>query len=116
VRDPSGNELVTAYAVHRPDDLWSVLLINKDPKRAFDVNLLFRNGGSEGARNFAGDLDVYQYSNKQYELGGPANNPYPVKAEEPEHRVIQTFSRISLPPYSLTIIRGSVIPFGSTKS
>ena len=40
VRDVSGNELITAYAVHRPDGPWSVLLINKDPKRAFDANLI----------------------------------------------------------------------------
>jgi len=103
--------LVTAYAVHRPDGLWSLLLINKDPTRSFDANLVFWNGGSGGARSF-GDVDVYQYSRNQYELGGPANSPYPVKAEEPEHKVIQTKSspKISLPPYSLTVVRGRVIP------
>ncbi|HEY0349253.1 MAG TPA: discoidin domain-containing protein [Pyrinomonadaceae bacterium] len=113
VRDENGDELVTAYAAQRPDGLWSVLLINKDPTRSFDANLLFRNGGSGGAQSFAGNVDVYQYSRKQYELGGPANNPYPVKAEEPEHKVIQSKSSpgISLPPYSLTVIRGRVIRF-----
>ena len=60
------------------DGLWSVLLINKDPNRSFDADLVFRNGGSEGARSFTGNVDVYQYSRKQYELGGPANNPYPM--------------------------------------
>ncbi|HEX7721486.1 MAG TPA: discoidin domain-containing protein [Pyrinomonadaceae bacterium] len=108
VRDENGDELVTAYAAHRPDGLWSVLLINKDPNRTFDANLLFRTGGSGGARSFTGNVEVYQYSRKQYELGGPANNPYPLKAEEPEHKVIQSksFPKISLPPYSLTIVRG----------
>ena len=111
MRDENGDELVTAYAVHRPDGLWSLLLINKDPTRSFDANLVFWNGGSGGARSF-GDVDVYQYSRNQYELGGPANSPYPVKAEEPEHKVIQTKSspKISLPPYSLTVVRGRVIP------
>src|SRR3989440_2389712 len=86
VRDPSGNELITAYAVHRPDGLWSVLLINKDPKRAFDVKLLFRDG--VGTRIFAGNLDVYQYSEQQYLLGGPAKDPYPIRAQDPIHTVI----------------------------
>jgi len=114
VRDLSGNELVTAYAVRRPDGQWSVLLINKDPKRTFDASLMFRKGGSEGARGLAGDVDVYQYSSKQYELGGPENNPYPVKAQRPEHRRIDLSkkeSRLSLLPYSLTIVRGSLSSF-----
>jgi hypothetical protein len=113
VRDENGDELVTAYAVHRPDGLWSLLLINKDPTRSFDANLVFRNGGSGSARSF-GDVDVYQYSRKQYELGGPANNPYPVKAEEPEHRRIDLSkkeSRVLLLPYSLTIVRGTLSSF-----
>src|SRR6202022_3893469 len=99
------------YAGPRPRGLWSVLLINKDPQRAFNANILLRDGASGEDRGFAGNVDAYQYSPKQYELGGPANNPYPVKAEEPEHQVIQSkFSPgISLPPYSLTVIRGRVI-------
>ena len=114
MRDENGDELVTAYATHRPDGLWSLLLINKDPNRSFDANLVFRIGGSAGARSFTGNVDVYQYSRKQYELGGPANNPYPVKAEEPEHRRIdlsKTESRVTLLPYSLTIVRGNLSSF-----
>ncbi|MFN2577751.1 MAG: hypothetical protein ABR607_08675 [Pyrinomonadaceae bacterium] len=114
VHDPSGNELVTAYAVHRPDGLWSVLLINKDPKRAFQADILFRDGKSESARNFAGNVEIYQYSGKQYELGGPRNDPYPVKTNEPEHRRIDLLEkepRLSLLPYSLTIVRGNLAYF-----
>src|SRR5438093_822159 len=40
VRDAVGNAVITAYAVHRPDGLWSVLLINKDPKRAYETSVL----------------------------------------------------------------------------
>jgi len=49
---------------------------------------------------------------KQYRLGGPSGDPYPVRAEEPEHRVIESSrtkpAEISLPPYSLTVIRGGL--------
>lgn len=107
VRNGKGEELVTAYAVHRPDGLWSVLLINKDPKRSFQTNLMFRRSAS---RRLEGQVDVIQYSSKQYLLGGPDGNPYPVRADEPEHRVVQSSgtqsTRISLPPYSLTVVRG----------
>jgi hypothetical protein len=111
VRNGNGDQMITAYAVHRPDGLWSLLLINKDPQRAYETSVVFRNAaGATGT--FDGRLDIFQYSSKQYQLGGPTNNPYPVRADEPEHRVIQssreTPTQISLPPYSLTVVRGGL--------
>ncbi len=112
VRNAEGEELITAYAVHRPDGLWSVLLINKDPKRAFQTDVIFRNPLSRSIGGFHGRVDTFQYSSKQYLLGGTPNNPYPVRANEPDHRVIQSSPQklilISLPPYSLTVIRGGL--------
>jgi hypothetical protein len=113
-RNSKGDELVTAYTVHRPDGLWSVLLINKDPQRSFMTNVIFRKASSESKGGLYGSLDVYQYSGRQYLLGGPPKNPYPVKADEPEHSVIEASLlrpiQISLPPYSLTVIRGGLNP------
>src|SRR5882672_7170796 len=111
VHNAEGKELITAYAAHRPDGLWSVLLINKDPKRAFQTNVIFRTPG-RADEGFDGRLEAFQYSGKQYRLGGPSGDPYPVRAEEPEHRVIESSrtkpAEISLPPYSLTVIRGGL--------
>ncbi|MDX6447363.1 MAG: hypothetical protein QOH71_4437 [Blastocatellia bacterium] len=113
VRNGNGDELITAYAVDRPDGLWSLLLINRDPKRSFQTKVVFRKATSDFSA-FVGRVDIFQYSSKQYLLGGPANNPYPVRADEPEHRVIQssraTPMLISLPPYSLTVVRGELDP------
>ena len=112
VRDRNGQPLVTAYAVHRPDGLWSLLLINKDREHAYLTTQIFRKNASGSIEGFAGQLDLYQYSQKQYVLGGPPRNPYPIKADEPEHRLSQSSSpkpaSISLPPYSLTVIRGQL--------
>src|SRR6266404_5725303 len=112
VHNADGKELITAYAVHRPDGLWSVLLVNKDPKQSYQANLRYRNPLTGFFRTFDGRLDTSQYSSKQYLLGGPLNNPYPIRAGEPEHRVIQSRSpkptTITLPPYSLTVIRGAL--------
>ena len=114
-RNTDGEELITAYAVHRPDGLWSVLLINKDPKQSFQTNVFFRDPLSRSTGRFHGRVDTIQYSSKQYVLGGTAGNPYPVRAEEPDHRGIQSsLSRppqFFLPPYSLTVIRGALGPF-----
>lgn len=114
VRNADGEELITAYAVHRPDGLWSLLLINKDPKRYFQANVMFRNVLSGSTGGFEGRVEIFQYSSKQYLLGGTATNPYPVRADEPEHSIIQSThskrAQISLPPYSLTVIRGGLSP------
>jgi hypothetical protein len=112
VRNRDGQPIITAYAVHRPDSLWSLLLINKDRKHAYLTTQIFRNNASGSIERFAGQLDLYQYSHKQYVLGGPPNNPYPIKADEPEHRTITSLAAtpISLPPYSLTVLRGKLNP------
>src|SRR3989440_1073060 len=113
VRDVDGNELVTAYAVHRPDGLWSVMLINKDPKRAFDADLVFRIDPRSPSAAMQGPIDVYQYSEQQYLLGGPAKDPYPIRALDPIHTVIDSSrpkSSLSLPPYSMTVVRGALAP------
>jgi hypothetical protein len=108
VRDANGNELITAYAVHRPDGPWSLLLINKDPKRSFNVQVVSRNDSLKGNSIVKAPIDLYQYSEEQYLLGGPANNPYPVRAEDPVHKVVESLSDITLPPYSLTVLRGAL--------
>ncbi len=110
VQDPNGNEVVTAYAARRSNREWSLLLINKDPQRAFDAHLLFK--GRRSLREFKDRVDVYQFSPKQYVLGGSQMEPRPLKADEPEHFVIDTApsggSRLVLPPYSVTVVRGEI--------
>jgi hypothetical protein len=110
-RNDYGDEMITAYAVHRPDGLWALMLINKDPLRTYETSVVFRNA-APAAGGFDGRLDIFQYSSKQYVLGGTPANPYPVRADEPEHRVVQSrfpeTTPIILPPYSLTVIRGRV--------
>jgi hypothetical protein len=111
VLNDNRDQMITAYAVHRPDGLWSLLLINRDPNRAFQTSVTFRNTVSGSVGSFDGPLDLYQFSAQQYLLGGPPDNPYPVRSEELDHRVVQSSSepaRISLPPYSLTVIRGAL--------
>ena len=111
IKDENGNVLVTAYALRRPDGLWSLLLINKNPKQSFDLKLAFRHGG-EREIELIPPIDVYQYSESQYLLGGPAKDPYPIRAQEPAHKIIKSMRSANsitvLPPYSMTIVRGNL--------
>lgn len=104
-----GESLLSAYSVHRPDGLWSLLLINKDPRRDYRVQVSFRNETTGMITSFAGPVDLFQFSPAQYVLSDDQNNPYPIKAEPPVHVVTpgapeQSFE---LPAYSLTVIRGA---------
>jgi hypothetical protein len=110
LKDESGNEVIAAYPVRRPDGLWSLLLINKDPKRSFEVNLVFRKGANGREMTMKPPIELYQYSEEQYQLGGSPKNPYPTRAQEPTHQVIRSSNRpknLNLPPYSLTVVRGA---------
>ena len=108
------DQMITAYATRRPDGLWSLLLINRDPARTFQTNVIFRNTVSGSVGRFDGPLDFYQYSARQYLLGGTPDNPYPVRSDEPEHKIIQSTdsqaTQILLPPHSLTVVRGTLSP------
>src|SRR6185295_926785 len=110
VRNKEGDELVTAYAVHRPDGLWSLMLINKDPNRSYGVRVNFRNEATKKTSTFSGAVDVYQFSGAQYQLNEDASNPHPIKAEAPQHTFIKgsETNSFELPAYSLTVIRGPV--------
>lgn len=114
LKNAAGEQIITAYALHRPDGLWSVMLINKDPKDAYETNIAFRNTSTGSTGSFSGKLDVYQFSGQQYLLGGTSDNPYPIKSEPPAHKVVgsayRALTQVSLPPYSLTVIRGKLGP------
>ncbi len=107
VRNKKGEALVTAYAVHRPDGLWSLLLINKDPERAYNVQMRFRNEANGIISRFKGGVEIYQFSGAQYEMNSDTNDPYPIRAEPPSHNLLKDgVGSFHLPPYSLSIVRG----------
>ena len=81
VRDSSGNNLVTAYPVERPDGQWSVLLINKDPDNDYSVKIAFTGANPGRQRAFSGTIDRIVFGAAQYQW-----HPDPVLpvAEPPE--------------------------------
>jgi len=99
-------QIVTAYAVHRPDGLWSLLVINKDPDRAHQLRIVFHN--QTGWVPFAGNSDAVQFSSQQYQLSADANDPKPLKSGAPVRFTVAPETALNLPPYSLTVIRGRV--------
>lgn len=60
-----GAALVSAYAIWRPDGLWSLLLINKDAQRAWTVRVRFAGTAGDGEEFLCGPADLYQFSAAQ---------------------------------------------------
>lgn len=105
---PDGHPPVTAYAVRRPDDLWAVLLVNKDPARAQTVKLRFSGIGKGSVALLKGSCDQYQFSRAQYRWHADGNRGRPVLSCPPAHISWPAKAPTSfrLPPWSLTVLRG----------
>jgi hypothetical protein len=99
---------VAAYAVHRPDGLWSVLLINKDPLQSYIAQLRFQDSGS--IKSFTSSQELFQYSSAQYVLNNDKSNPTPIKNDPPSYTKLDAdnANSIELPAYSLTVVRGKL--------
>lgn len=109
VRNSIGEAIVTAYAVHRPDGFWSLLVINKDPARSYQVHVRFLNESDRAVSAFVGPVDLYQFSPAQYQLNDDQKDPHPIKSDPPAHTVVESDQTkyFELPAYSLTVIRGT---------
>lgn len=87
---------IAAYAVERPDGLLSILILNKDPARQVTVRVPMQ-----------GQVEARQYSRAQYQWHAAQANGHPVKNNPPAKIVVRE-GLVRLPPYSITVARGSL--------
>ena len=98
--------LLSAFALRRPDHRWSLLLVNRDPDRERVVDP--RIAATSGARGRAlrGPVETWQYSSAQYEFREDAASGHPVRSLPPVHGTIAKAGKLTLPPYSITVVTG----------
>jgi F5/8 type C domain len=127
VEDGAGHELVTAYAVKRPDGKWAVMAVNRDQQNAHRVRITFEGAG-EKAGSFAGPVEVSTFGSAQYQWH-PGQTRFMAHAENAAQSTIVPTTRGSadpdgpifhtkltaekgtmydLPAASVVVIRGSV--------
>ena len=95
---------VVSYPVRRPDGRLAILVINRDPRRAHSVTIeVHRRGGGPQAE-LPGPFEVTQYGQDQYvwRPAGAAGHP---TRNEPPRRFTLARGSLSLPPYSLTVLK-----------
>jgi hypothetical protein len=110
VRDDAGNELVTAYALKRPDGEWSLMLVNKDPSNAHAVGIEFDNGVRKQPGHLSGTVTLVTFGAEQYvwHPEGPKSHADP--DGPPLRTTVSAKSEqlFTLPKASVTVIRGKL--------
>jgi hypothetical protein len=102
MKNEKGEEVVSGYALLSADCTWSVMIINKDPKKVFKVKIDIDKDQVIHSLRFP--VIAYQYSGKQYQWLVKGEESHPSRSFPPEEKTFQK-GVIELPPYSLTVVR-----------
>jgi len=108
VRDASGNVLVTAYALERPDGAWSLLLINKDREKSHAVRIAFHDADGRNDRFLSGSVDLVSFGAAQYVWHAAGANGYADPDGPPVRTMVTGGAKTEylLPKASITVVRG----------
>jgi hypothetical protein len=96
---------VAAYALRRPDGTLSILLLNKDPRRARAVSIALSSAGSVGP--LTGPVTAEQLSSARY-IWHPAGERGHARPDGPPMRATLDLgprTKLTLPPLSITVLR-----------
>ena len=115
LKDAQGHVLVTAYALHRPDGQWSLMLINKDHDHAHKVRVLFHQAEGTPETSFIGKLTMITFGKAQYQWHPDRKKGHADPDGPPATRTLnaEPATEYELPPASLTVLRGSIGAPGS---
>jgi len=108
--DETGNVLVTAYAVERPDGLWSLMLINKDRDHDHEVSIAFADAGKKRAEHFNGAVERITLGPAEYQWHEGANGGH----GDPDGPATKTTLKggadvtYTLPKASIVVLRGKI--------
>lgn len=104
--DDAGHALITVYPVSRPDGDWSLMVINKDQSNAHAVRIAFDAGGT--AQAFSGSVTMITFGSGQYvwHSDGMNSRADPEKAPVSSTLSVTPEATFSLPPASVTVLRG----------
>lgn len=110
LQDEAGHELITAYAVKRPDGEWSLLILNKDPSNAHEVKIAFDDGGKEVAARFAGPVKMVTFGAAEYvwHSSGPTSHADPAGPAKRDDLEWKAGQSVLLPRASIAVLTGKV--------
>ena len=127
VEDGAGHNLVTAYAVKRPDGTFAVMAVNRDQQNAHKVRIAF-NASEDKANWFSGPVEISTFGRAQYQWHPPQTRfmahaetsgertivPTTMGRADPDGPIARTTTTAAkdtlydLPPASVVVIRGGI--------
>ena len=110
IKDSDGNVLVTAYALHRPDGNWSLMLVNRDETNPHKVRVTFEDSRKKRNASFAGPVTLVTFGSEQYVWKNDGPNSHADPDNPPVATAILASSQttFTLPKASITVLRGKV--------
>ncbi len=110
IRDAVGNEMLAAYALHRPDEEWSLMIVNRDQENAHEVRVVFENHAAHQERAFSGPVRMVTFGREQYRWHSNGSYGHADPDGPPATRTLEGGSGASftIPKASLTILRGKI--------
>jgi hypothetical protein len=111
VLDESGEVLVTAYAVERPDGQWSVMVVNKDHDNDHGVSVTFADGEAKPTRHFVGTVERVTLGPNEYQWHSDEGGGGHADPDGPATRsTVQGGARAvyQLPKASIIVLRGRI--------
>ena len=127
IEDGADRELVTAYALKRPDGKWSLLVVNRDQQNSHRVRIAF-HGTGDSSTSFAGPVETATFGSGQYKWNPPRTRfmahaeiaaaptivAYSNGSADPDGPILRSQQNGSketlydLPASSVTVIRGKI--------
>jgi len=96
VEDGAGRELVTAYALKRPDGEWSLMVVNRDQENGHRVRVVF-DGDSKLVGGFGGPVEIATFGSAQYKWNPPRTR-FMAHAEQAAGRTIVAYTNGTADP------------------
>ena len=107
-RGAHGGALVTAYAARLADGSWSLLLINMNPRRTWNVAVRLDDGPP-----MTGPVTLAQFGAQSYVWHARGPRGYPDPDGPIIRRQVSRLKRVPIPPWSITVVRWAKSPRSS---
>jgi hypothetical protein len=98
----NGQQQLTAYAVHRPGGQWALMVINKSKTATYKKPVSIQGS------NFTGTVDTYTWGAEQYAWSVSNGVGTASPNTGPAHISAPAASSYVFPPFSITVLRGTV--------
>jgi hypothetical protein len=111
LKNPDGSDLVTSYALLRPDGNWSLMLVNRDETHSQAVRVAFHNSQTNSEAYFSGPVTLTTFGSEQYVWLDQGKTSH----ADPDHPPVGSIlpggalATYTLPKASITVLRGRVI-------